>query len=308
MQILPYKDIKKAVITGATGVIGTALIEQLLNNKIPMLIFCNPQSHRKNNIPRHPLIQLEYLSLADIHNYQNVDNDYDVFFHLGWEGTNKTDRLNETIQIKNIQYSIDALQLAKKLGCHTFIGAGSQAEFGRSDIELNESSPTFPDTPYGMTKLKVYNTLKPLALDLNIRYIWTRLFSVYGINDGNETLISYLIRELKVGNSPKVSSGTQFWDYLYSGDAASALYQLALYGKDGEIFCIASGISHPLKYYIEIVHNLINPQLPILYGVINNSENPPTNLIGNINKLKSQTGFSPQISFEEGIKKIINNY
>ena len=308
MTIPSPQKINKAVITGATGVIGTALIDQLLNKGISLLVFCNPNSTRKDNIPRHPLIQVEYLSLKDIHSFQCADCDFDIFFHLGWEGTNKTDRLNEKIQERNVQYSIDALNLAKKLGCHTFIGAGSQAEFTRSDLELDESSSTNPDTPYGITKLKVNNILKSLANNLNIRYIWTRFFSVYGPNDGKETLISYLINELTAGNSPRVSSATHFWDYLYSSDAALALYLLSLYGKDGETYCVANGERHPLKYYIEIVHNLINPQLPILYGTADNQNTQPRSLIANINKLKSATGFSPQGSFEDGIKRILEEH
>ena len=80
---------KSAVITGPTGSIGTALIEHLISNGIEVLAIVRPDSKRTDNIPTHPLVtklKLNLNELDKVPNYLDGKN-YDVFYHLGWDGT-----------------------------------------------------------------------------------------------------------------------------------------------------------------------------------------------------------------------------
>ena len=49
------------------------------------------------------------------------------------------------LQLQNIQYTLDAVRLAKRLGCKVFVGAGSQAEYGRYEGKLDAKVPVFPE-------------------------------------------------------------------------------------------------------------------------------------------------------------------
>lgn len=56
-----------------------------------------------------------------------------MMFHFGWMGTTGAARNDMDLQCRNIAYTIDAVRLAQRFGCKTFIGAGSQAEYGRTE-------------------------------------------------------------------------------------------------------------------------------------------------------------------------------
>ena len=122
---------KKVIITGATGMIGIGLIECLLKNNIEILAIIKDNSHRKSNLPVNSKLKILECNLENLKDIEIQKNDYDVFYHFAWDGTFGNDRNDSEKQRKNIDYTLDAVRLAKKCGCKTFIGAGSQAEFGR---------------------------------------------------------------------------------------------------------------------------------------------------------------------------------
>ena len=60
-----------------------------------------------------------------------------MFYHFGWDGTFGNSRNNMYGQNLNVKYALDAVKAAKATGCHTFVGAGSQAEYGRFEGKLS---------------------------------------------------------------------------------------------------------------------------------------------------------------------------
>ena len=135
---------KRAIITGATGVVGTAIIHELIKNNIETLVLCREGSNRNNNIPQDVLVHRRYCSLTELSTIQPDDKRYDVFYHLAWEGTTGVARDNMYIQNKNVKYALDAVAMAKRFGCKRFIGAGSQAEYGRVEGILKSDTATTP--------------------------------------------------------------------------------------------------------------------------------------------------------------------
>ena len=137
-------------------------------------------------------------------------------------------------------------------------------------------------------------------------FVWARILSVYGINDGANTLISYLIRCFKNNVLPVITGCEQIWDYLYSDDAARALKLLGQSSNSEGIYVIGSGQGLPLKSYVETIYKLVKPEVPLIFGGKPYAENQVMHLEADISDLKRDTGFEPQISFEEGISKILN--
>ena len=276
----------KAVITGATGMIGRTLIEYLLNKDIKVLAIIREKSKRTENLPKHQNLNIIECNLSNLSNLELVENDYDTFFHLGWDGTYGDKRNDMFLQTTNIKYTLDAVELAKRLGCKTFIGAGSQAEYGRVDGIINENTRENPENGYGIAKLTAGKMSRILANQYNIKHIWTRIFSVYGPYDSEQTMIMSSIKNMLKGISPDYTKGEQIWDYLYSEDVAKALYLISIYGKNNTTYCIANGNQQPLKKYIEIIKNQINKDIKLKLGSIPYSSNQVMNLKVNIDLLK----------------------
>lgn len=297
----------RAIITGATGAIGTALIKELIEHNIEVLVFCNTESKRENNIPIHPLVTKKYCSLnqlADIKN--NTDKKYDVFFHLAWSGTSGSARNDMYQQNKNVKYALDAVSAAEKFGCHTFIGAGSQAEYGRFEGVLKSDTPVFPENGYGMAKLCAGHMTREHAHQIGLRQIWVRILSIYGPNDGTASMVMSTINKLKSGIIPEFTKSEQIWDYLFSYDAAKALRLLGEKGIDGKTYVLGSGVSRPLKEYINEIKKIFSPNAEIKIGSIPYAEKQVMHLCADISELTKDTGFIPEYNFLEGLKIMKN--
>ena len=175
---------KRAVITGPTGAIGTALIAELISHGIEVEAVVRPDSRRTDNIPKSPLVHIVPCDLKELKTLHEKIEHADVFYHFGWDGTFGNSRNNAYGQLENVRYALDAVEAAAALGCTTFVGAGSQAEYGRVEGSLNASTPAFPENGYGIAKLCTGQMTKILCEQKGIRHIWTRILSIYGPFDG----------------------------------------------------------------------------------------------------------------------------
>ena len=298
---------KKIVMTGPTGAIGVALIEQCINENIEVYALCRKDSRRISNIPQSPLVHIIFCDLQEMSEFNDDQiKGADVFYHFGWAATIGAGRNDMPLQIQNIQYTIDAVHLAKRLGCSVFVGAGSQAEYGRVEGKLNAEVPTFPANGYGMAKLSAGQMSRVECEKLGLKHIWTRILSIYGPYDGDATMITSTIKKLLNGQIPELTKGEQMWDYMYSKDVAKAFVALGDRGVHGKIYCLGSGQVRPLKEYIEILRDKIDVRAKLGFGEIPYAPKQVMYLCADISDLQNDTGFTPQISFEKGIQETID--
>lgn len=296
----------RAVITGPTGAIGVALIQECIKHKTEVLAICRKGSRRKNNIPSSPLVEIAECDLCGLKDFKaSLHKKYDVFYHFAWDGTFGNARNNMQEQLKNVKYTLDAVELADALGCKTFIGAGSQAEYGRVEGDLSASTPVFPENGYGIAKLCAGQMSRLMCEQKGISHIWARILSVYGPYDGPYTMVMSTIRSLLEKKRPQFTLGGQKWDYLYSKDAAYAMYLLAKKGKSGQVYCLGSGHARPLADYIYEIRDHVDPACELGMGAIPYSEKQVMYLRADISQLMHDTGFKPQYSFQEGIQETI---
>jgi nucleoside-diphosphate-sugar epimerase len=295
-------------LTGATSMLGVALIKQCIRHSIKVIAFVRPDSPRMDRLPDSELITIVNCGLNDLANEKLTKNDLgspEIFYHFGWDYTNKQERYICEKQIENINFTLDAVHLAQRLGCKKFIGAGSQAEYGRSDSLLTGETPVDPEIAYGIAKYAAGKFAKIECEKQNLAYSWVRILSVYGIHDNEDTLIKTFILSCKNNTPMSLGPCTHIWDYLYEDDAGRAFLSIGEKGQNGKVYCLGSGNGKPLKEYLEIMRNIINPQYTPQYGEITYEEKSVKYLCADISELTRDTGWKPEVSFEDGIKKII---
>ena len=296
----------KAVITGATGAVGMALISELRANGDEVLVLCRPNSSRNDRIKAIEGVELAECDLKDLKDYLPAEDErYDCFFHFGWIGTTGQARNDMFLQNKNVEYTLDAVSLAARFGCKVFVGAGSQAEYGRAQGKLSDKTPTNPEMGYGIAKLCAGQMSRIMCSSLGIRHVWARILSVYGPYDNEVSMVISTLRKMIAGEDAEFTAGEQIWDYMYSEDAAKALYAIAERGQDGGVYCIGSGQGAMLKEYITKMRDAANPDCEIGLGKRPYAPNQVMYLCADITKLTEDTGFVPTYTFDEGIAKTV---
>ncbi len=301
---------KKVIITGPTGPIGHALIEECINNNIEVFAICRPKSPRIKELPNNELLKIIEIDLNNLLEARELlPEKIDVFYHLGWSGTFGDIRNNIYLQNKNVEYTLDAVELAHLCGCNTFIGAGSQAEYGRVEGKITASTSTVPENGYGIAKLCAGIMSRIQAHKYGIRHIWTRILSVYGPYDGANTMVMSTISKLFNGEKPIFTKGEQMWDYLYPKDAGSIM--LSLSGErsiDGKIYVLGSGTVRPLREYIEIIRDNIEPSLELGIGELPYSKQQVMYLCADNEDICNGLNYSYKYDFYSGIKETIDWY
>lgn len=302
------RNIQTAIVTGPTGAIGIALCEKLLRENVTVYAVCRPGSSRIKDLPKAAalhVVECDAKELATLP--QKMEGvSVDAFFHFAWAHTIGQGRNDMPAQIENIQSTIDAVRAAKALGCRIFLGAGSQAEYGRVEGLLKSDTPAFPENGYGMAKLCAGQMSRVEAKALDIDHVWVRILSVYGPHDGPMTMISGTIRKLLAGERPALTAGIQRWDYLYAGDAADAFYLAACHGRNGAVYPLGSGQAMPLKDYIIQMRDAIDPALPLGLGEVPYGPLQVMHLQADISALQADTGFVPKTPFAEGIRRTMD--
>lgn len=296
---------KSIIITGATGMIGSAIVREAIRQNYKATCIVRRGSSRISNIPQDPLVTVVE---CDINEYSNLklDGEYDAFIHLAWDKTSVAGRDDVDTQIKNIQYTLDAVRLASRCGCSVFIGAGSQAEYGIQSVPLTGNLPVQPESGYGIAKFTAGKLSGMLCKQLGMRFNWIRILSIYGKNDGENTLISYVIRELRAERSPGLTKCEQLWDYLNCEDVAKAFFAVLEKGKDGRVYPLGSGQGRKLSAYVEDIRDVINPDIELGFGKKEYYPHQPMYLVADISALTNDTGWKPEIEFKDGIKSIIS--
>jgi UDP-glucose 4-epimerase len=293
----------KIVITGATGTIGMALISLHLKLGDDVLVIANPNSKRNERLRNFSNIKLIICDISD-YNSINVDISYDIFYHFAWEGGST--RENIMLNLESTKNSVSAVELANRIGCKVFLGAGSQAETGKQTSPISENTICKPESPFGASKLASYYMTKFKCEQLGIKFCWARILSVYGPYDGERTLIISTIRKLISKSELSFTSANQKWDFLYASDAAEAIYEIGKKSKDGGIYVIGSGSIQSLKSFIKIIANKfgINPE--IFFGKIPNNDNTLIHLEADISRLQKEFNWKPKIDFKQGIDMTID--
>lgn len=295
---------KKVVITGATSMIGIALIKECIRNDIEVLAIVRRQSTNLGRLPKSSLIKICECDLDELGKFECLNEKYDVFYHLAWDYTSKLNRDNPVLQELNIKYTLDAVELARKLGCSKFIGAGSQAEYGRVNHMITPDTKVEPLISYGMAKYAAGKLSKKLCEHYKIIHIWGRIFSVYGQYDNAGTMLVYAIDQFLKNEPAKFSAATQLWDYLYEDDAGKIFYLLGKCVEESEVYCIASGKARCLKEYIMELVDCFEGVTQYEFANLQEDEHPLA-LQADISKLVKDIGYVPNTPFKEGILNMI---
>ena len=298
---------KRAIVTGASGFLGAALVQRLIAEDVHVAVL---QRGRDPGRRLHAWLDRIEILTATKNSPASLRAALlcwkpDTVFHLGWGGVGSSHRNDALLQYANVEHAVQLATLCVKCGVEHFVGAGSQAEYGPRTGETFETERPAPTTMYGAAKLSAGILTERLCELGGVKHSWLRLFSLYGPDDNPDWMIPSLIRQLGKGERPALTQGEQLWDYLYVDDAAAA-FAAAAKARVRGLHNLGSGVAIPLRGLIERIRDSINPSLELGFGEIPYRPDQVMHLQANIDKLKANAAWAPETPLETGLSATID--
>lgn len=296
---------KKAIVTGSTGFIGSWLVQELLESNYDVEVVARnkdklvPESRKRCSIIEKSLEELrpEYF-----------DGGADVFFHLAWAGVSSESKNQLDLQLENISASLNALEIANRIGCKLFVATGTVAEYALCDNVMDMAARQTPNDFYGAAKVSAHYFLEVRARQLKQPFIWCVIPSTFGERRMDNNIVTYTIKTLLKGDKPIYGDLKQMWDFLYVRDVVRALRLVGEKGTPNKVYGIGSGEYKTLFDYMTRIRNVIDPNLCL--GIGENQEQSARTFSSCVNNydLKKDTGFQPKYTFEEGIERTVQYF
>ena len=296
-------------LTGASGFVGSHLLEQLVGTDHQVAVLLRPGGDRRRIQKFLASVQVIEgdLSQSDGWSAQLQRFVPETVIHLAWSGVLNADRDN-TAQTQNVSDTAELVKAAHRAGAKNWIGLGSQAEYGPCSRRIREDQPTNPTTLYGASKLASCWLARSLCAKLGLRFAWLRLFSSYGPGDAPTWMIPSVILQLLAGQRPALTACEQLWDYVFVADAAEAVLRTAITPDAEGIFNLGSGQAIPLRKIVETLRDLVKPGAPLGFGEIPYRPDQVMHLEADISRLQKATGWQPRTTLAEGLKKTVAYY
>ncbi|MDT4952904.1 MAG: hypothetical protein QOJ02_1042 [Acidobacteriota bacterium] len=299
----------RLLVTGATGFLGAHLLQRLSGENVSVAILVRPGANAWRIEHLRPRLTEITGDLKEPRAFADAVREFapEAVAHLAWSGVGNRHR-NDLSQVEdNLFSSLELFKIAREAGCRVWLALGSQAEYGPLNARISEDAPTRPTTLYGAAKLSACVLSEQLCKQLDVRFVWLRLFSSYGPMDEPGWMIPHLILKLLARERPSLTKGTQRWDYIYAADVAEAIYLTLITPEASGVFNLGSGEAHTLRHIVERVRDLIDPSLPLGFGEVPFREDQVMHLEADIARLRA-LGWSARVPLEEGLAKTVEWY
>lgn len=291
---------KKVIVTGANGFVGSALVKELVKNDVEVLAMDMPSCN--GNLPVCDKVKFLPLALDNISSLKDLidDRDFDCFYHFAWAGSAGAARADTKLQLQNAQWTIECLRAAKEVGCKKFVAAGSIMEHETMAAAFASGNKPGLGYIYGSGKLVAHTMAMSVAADIGIDLVWAEITNAYGVGELSSRMVNTTIRKVIKGEEPQFTAGTQNYDFVYIDDVAKAFYLIGKKGKPFNEYLIGSSNAKPLKEFLLEMKAAIAPDLNFVFGDIPfTGINLPLEKY-DCGKTEKDTGFKAQISFGEG--------
>lgn len=297
---------KKVIVTGANGFIGTALCKKLSDEGINVIAIVRDKEENITKIKDIPRLKITYCDLSDFRNLSKYveDRDIDALYHLAWVGSAGALRGDSDVQIRNIQYTCDTVKACLDMNCKRFIFASSIMEYEIQATMVTDTMPSI-NTLYSSAKVAADYMARTLSGSYGIDYIRAVISNIYGPGETSPRLVNTSLRKMLNKEHCAFSAGNQLYDFAYITDAAKMFIEIGKHGIANRTYYIGSQEPRPLKEFLCEMRDQVDPKIEIGLGEI------PFNGVSlsykefDINAVKKDTGYIPEVTFAQGIKNTL---
>ncbi|SCD22799.1 hypothetical protein BR141012304_10357 [Brucella inopinata] len=298
---------RRVLVFGGSGFIGTHLCDRLQADGYEVGVFGRSRPSSMND-------RIEYISgdFSDREAVQRAVRGYGYVFHL-IHGTNPPS-VNTDISGDVHRSILPTLTLLEACSLASvekvlFLSSGGTVYGNNGMIASRESDPTVPMNAYGAHKLLLENYLRVYANTKQLDYTVLRLSNPYGPHQSVEKgvgLIAAVINAIKTGGALNVfGDGRTQRDYIFIGDAVSAMSSAVPYSGEHKIFNVGSGEGRSVKEIISIVEEIMGR--PVSKNYLPERSYDVKKSILDISLIRNELDWQPATDLRDGINITIGN-
>ena len=297
-----------AVVTGGAGFIGSHMVDLLVAEGFRVRVIDNLVGGRLQNLNQHrndPNVVIENRDLRDTQPNDPLFSGAQYVFHFAGIGdiVPSIDRPTDYMSV-NVQGTVHALEAARNANVCKFVYAASSSCYGLTDeLPTTETAPIQPQYPYALSKYQgeeaVFHWGHVYRLPVNS----IRIFNAYGPRSRTTGAYGavfgvFLAQRLAGKPFTVVGDGTQTRDFLYVTDVARGFYAAAITPRTNEIYNLGAGRPQPVNRLVELLRG---PKVHIP-----KRPGEPDCTWADISKIQRELGWNPKVSFEDGVKNMID--
>ncbi len=296
----------KALLTGATGFIGSHVARGLLRDGHEVHALIRPGSSPARILDVLPSLQVISADVLDTRvlaqHVQRIQPECCI--HLAWY----VEPGKYLSAPQNLDYLCASVELAKALAaarCQRLVAAGTCFEYDTDLGTLSESSATRPRHLYSASKLALYTALDAFARTVNMEFAWTRFFYQYGPFEDPSRLVSHVIHSLLRGETARLTAGEQVRDFLHVEDVASAVCRVAASDLTGAVN-IGSGKPVTVREIAMSIGRQLNRTDLLALGAQPYGPQEPMYILADTTKLRNGVGWQPRFDLDAGLRQTIS--
>lgn len=305
---------KKLLVTGGAGFIGSNFIHHILNKysdyeivNLDKLTYAGNLENLKDfsDNPRYNFVRGDICDkdLAD-----NLVKDVDIVVHFAAESHVDRSILDASDFIKtNIEGTYNLLEAAKKHQ-KRFHHVSTDEVFGslsKEDPAFNENTPYDPRSPYSSSKAASDHLVRAYFHTHNLPITISNCSNNYGPYHFPEKLVPLIITNLMEDKKiPVYGDGLQIRDWLYVEDHCKAIDLIIHEGKIGETYCVGGESEKPNIEVVKTILEMLGKNEDMIEYVKDRKGHDRRYAI-DISKIENELGWKPEVSFEEGMRKTV---
>lgn len=308
---------KKVLVTGADGFIGSHLTELLLEKGYEVKAFTYYNSFNTwgwlDTFPKDVLNEIEVFcgDIRDPNGVKTAMKGVDEVFHLAALiaipfSYHSPDSYVDT----NIKGTLNVLQAARELGTQRVLVTSTSEVYGTAQyVPIDEKHPFQGQSPYSATKIGADRLAESFYRSFDLPVTIVRPFNTFGPRQSARAIIPTIISQLLSGKTEiKLGSLTPTRDFNYVKDTVNGFYEISVSDKTiGEEINIASQHEISMGELAEEIISQINPSATIVCDEkrVRPKKSEVNRLLGCNTKIHELTNWKQQYSFEEGINQTI---
>lgn len=298
----------KILVTGITGFVGSQIAELLVKKdfKVIGLKRSDSDMSRCEEI-REKII---WVDVDEENDYKKILENlgFKILVHCAWIGVESSERDIWDLQLKNLIFFSELLQISKKANVKKIIVMGSQSEYGQFEGKISENHLANPTNAYAAIKLASLELIKNFSIINNINWIWIRVFSLFGEKESTNWLIPNAIYSIKNNVELKMTPGEQKYAYLYIKDFAEIICKIIDKNIDSGVYNVSSVKAISIKSIVTKIKDIVNPNFELKFGTLEYRNNQSMHIEGEMQKLENQIGEIHFTEFNIAIRNTINYY